>query len=210
MALSPEELEEAIERTLAIFRPIPGHSTVVEVEKSTEQALTGARQSGRQVALHFLDLDRFREVNDSFGHNVGDALLQAVGARLGSIVGPDDTSTRLNGDEFVLLQVGVPGRSGPAAFATRVLEAVRRPLDDSELFADGAPLVGLSITCSVGIAIGTPDATPRELLEQADAALYGAKAASGHPRKRGDRFVFFDELPGMAGDAVPEAHQEWP
>jgi diguanylate cyclase (GGDEF)-like protein/PAS domain S-box-containing protein len=134
------------------------------------QAIERARRGGEApFAVLFLDLDRFKVVNDSLGHGVGDRLLVALAARLEAAVGPAGTVARFGGDEFTLLLEDVPGALEASHAAERVLEALSLPFhpDGHEVFA----------SASVGIALssaGYRDAG--ELLRNADAALSRAKA----------------------------------
>ena len=125
-----------------------------------------------------LDLDHFKEVNDTLGHAAGDMLLRTVAGRLRACLRERDTLARLGGDEFAVVQPDAHDRQAPAVLAARLIEAVRSPvtIDGQEVF------VGLSI----GIAVDTPGADAAELTKQADVALYQAKAAG-----RGC-FRFFD------------------
>jgi diguanylate cyclase (GGDEF)-like protein len=128
----------------------------------------GGRADAEPLSLLFLDLDRFKLVNDSHGHAEGDALLVEAGRRLRRIVRPGDLVARLGGDEFV---VAITGRSEPAAvaLAERVLDAFRAPFPVQDR--------RLVVTVSVGIAFAADGATPETLIRDADAALYQAKDA---------------------------------
>ena len=133
-----------------------------------EEALDGADGTGRAVALLLLDLDRFKTVNDTMGHPVGDALLKQVAKRLFRTVGDRGMVGRLGGDEF---QVMIPGHNGPikhGEISRSIIEALSQPY-----MIDG---VTLSIGCSIGIAVA-PDHgnTPEDLIRNADLALYAAK-----------------------------------
>lgn len=124
---------------------------------------------GEVIALLYLDLDRFKPVNDNFGHAVGDALLQAVSDRLRATARSSDTVARLGGDEFVLIQVGIKEAAEAAALARRVVKALAAPYE----IAGKSIVVGTS----VGIAVAPADgADPEELLKKADHALYRCKA----------------------------------
>jgi diguanylate cyclase (GGDEF)-like protein/PAS domain S-box-containing protein len=133
-----------------------------------QRALAQARRDHTPVALLFVDLDNFKNVNDSLGHGAGDQALLAVAERLRACVRPGDTAARLGGDEFAIL---LEGHKDPAAVdqvAQRLLEALRRPL----------PLAGQEVflTASVGVAIAPMgDARAEDLLRDADFAMYGAK-----------------------------------
>jgi diguanylate cyclase (GGDEF)-like protein len=133
-----------------------------------EHATAAMRQGGRRLAVLMLDLDRFKEVNDTLGHAVGDALLKAVTQRLRSCVRGSDTIARLGGDEFAIVQRSADPASDSAALANRLLDVVCEPID-----IDGHNLV---IGTSIGIAIAPDDGDdPDQLLKNADLALYRAK-----------------------------------
>ena len=137
----------------------------------TEQMLARARRSEIQVAALFIDLDGFKEVNDSLGHGVGDLLLKAVAERLSVTMRESDSIGRLGGDEFVVLVDGATMDAGPELVAERLLEVLGTPFLLPNL--PGGPL---TLTASIGIAIGVRDSAT-ELLRDADIALYEAKAA---------------------------------
>jgi diguanylate cyclase (GGDEF)-like protein/PAS domain S-box-containing protein len=130
----------------------------------------GLAEPARCVALVFLDLDGFKEVNDSLGHDAGDQLLHTVGRRLDAVRRPGDTLARLGGDEFVLCCPDLEAPEQARAVADRMLAVLRNPLS----VADRTVEVGGSI----GIALGRArdGATPMLLLRDADTALYAAKA----------------------------------
>ena len=123
---------------------------------------------GNRFALFFLDLDHFKEVNDTLGHPVGDGLLQQVALRLGACVRDGDTVARLGGDEFAILLPGIESTDAAAHLADRIIEAIREPYE----VAGNAVNIGTSI----GIAFAPNDgAYPDMLLRNADMALYRAK-----------------------------------
>ena len=133
-------------------------------------AITRMPSSGRPYAVLVLDLDRFRTVNDSLGHSVGDQLLVAVADRLAGVVGLRDTMAHLGGDEFAILMDSCHDAKHAMIEAGRIQEAFRMPfqLDGEELFAG----------VSIGIALGSRGhATPEACLRDADTAMYLAKAS---------------------------------
>ncbi|HEV3364842.1 MAG TPA: EAL domain-containing protein, partial [Acidimicrobiia bacterium] len=147
------------------------------------QALARADRAGpdpRGPALLFVDLDRFKAVNDSLGHDAGDQLLVAVARRLEEGVRPTDTVARLAGDEFVVLCDGVTDASGAVAAAERLRAALAEPIRlDTDL---------VHLTASVGIALADDSTnTPEALLQAADVAMYRAKQDGR------SRFEIFDE-----------------
>lgn len=131
-------------------------------------AVGRAYENGDMVAVHSIDLDRFKEANDKFGHPVGDALLQAVAGRLNGILRNDDFAVRLGGDEFVIVQVGMGHPQEALLLARRAIAALneRFAIDGHEVF----------IGASIGIAIGREPKDMETLISAADAALYKSKA----------------------------------
>jgi diguanylate cyclase (GGDEF)-like protein/PAS domain S-box-containing protein len=144
-----------------------------------EQAMRRAARSGDDVvcAVLFVDLDRFKVVNDSLGHQAGDELLTAVARRLESALRPGDTVARLGGDEFTVLLEEI----SDVHEATRVAERIHATLADSFRIADRELVVG----ASVGIALASSESRPEELVRDADVAMYRAKA-----ERRGRHEVF--------------------
>jgi diguanylate cyclase (GGDEF)-like protein/PAS domain S-box-containing protein len=132
------------------------------------QAISRAQRAGSQVAVMFLDLDRFKNVNDSLGHSVGDELLREVARRLRACVRASDTVSRLGGDEFVVLMPEVRDANDAAVAAQKVLEAVGRPYSIGGHELVSTPSVGVSVYPSDGNDVET-------LLRNADAAMYHAK-----------------------------------
>ena len=136
-------------------------------ERAGQAIVQAARQRSR-LALLAVDLDRFRLVNDSFGHPAGDALLRAVAERLNNALRREDTLARLGGDDFVLLWNGLRTREEAAALANRLLAVLGRPFT-----VDSRPV---SVSASIGIALYPDDGRDyTELLKNADAALFHAK-----------------------------------
>ena len=145
-----------------------------------EQALRRLDRAEGVMAVLFLDLDRFKLVNDSFGHHTGDAVLVGVAERLCGLLRPEDTLARVGGDEFVVVAEGLAWPSEATALGRRIIEIGHRPF----------PVGGMQVVCttSVGIAVTTDShRKPSDLLQEADRALYRAK-------QRGrDRSVLFKE-----------------
>ena len=146
-----------------------------------EAALRRAGAHNRLVGVLFLDLDRFKVVNDSLGHAAGDELLREVARRIEGMVRPEDTVARLGGDEFVVVIDGMVRTSDATTAADRIREAVAEPIT---LGAESTV-----ITTSVGIAVAEGSGSPEDLLRDSDTALYRAKE---HGRDRID--VFDDRL----------------
>jgi diguanylate cyclase (GGDEF)-like protein len=156
-------------RFLAHHDALTGLANRVQLIQSLEAALAILPLRRDGIAVHFLDLDRFKRVNDSLGHDGGDSLLKTVAERLRAVIRVEDVVARLGGDEFVLLQTGVAGKVQAEDFARRIISAVTAPmtLKDRPFLA----------TVSVGVALAPADGTnPERLLKSADLALYKAKA----------------------------------
>jgi diguanylate cyclase (GGDEF)-like protein len=133
-----------------------------------EWSIQAAKRTGTEVGLLLLDLDRFKEINDTLGHQQGDALLCEVAARLDTTVRAEDTVARLGGDEFAVLLHGTTSDDEAIQVAHRVLEAVRQPIT-----LDG---VTTDVGCSIGVAIYPVHGTnPSDLFKNADIAMYVAK-----------------------------------
>ena len=145
---------------------IPNRKRLGEAAKA---ALAWTRRNQSYVAAVLIDLDRFKEINDSFGHAAGDDVLRTLAIRLNSAIRDEDMAARLGGDEFVILQVGMAQPTGASALADRLMKILSEPYD----VGDSQVMCGASI----GIAIAPTDAQEWDaLLSSADTALYKAKA----------------------------------
>jgi diguanylate cyclase (GGDEF)-like protein len=157
---------------LAYYDPLTGLPNRRLFMDLLVQALARARRTDRLVAVLFLDLDRFKLVNDSLGHGVGDILLKTIAGRLSNSVRATDTVSRLGGDEFTVILEDLSGAEDAARIAQKVLDAVAVPvmLDGHEVFVAG----------SVGIALYPTDHEDRDaLIKSADTAMYSAKEEGG-------------------------------
>ncbi|WP_440639333.1 bifunctional diguanylate cyclase/phosphodiesterase [Bradyrhizobium sp. PUT101] len=146
---------------------IPNRSTFTTMLSDAHQRASGA--PGRRLAVLFIDLDRFKMINDSLGHTAGDQLLIEASKRMRANIRAEDALARLGGDEFVVLLDQLTGKDQATAIAHRLLEALESPF----------LLCGheCRISCSIGIAIFPDNASdPEELVKQADTAMYAAKA----------------------------------
>ncbi len=133
------------------------------------QRLAQAFASEQKFAVHHIDLDKFKSVNDTLGHHAGDALLKGISDRLRRLVRPGDTIARMGGDEFIVLQTPIGEAGEAASFAKRIIEQMAAPFE----IDDGQTIAGASI----GIAVAPADGTsPEQLLRNADLALYQAKS----------------------------------
>lgn len=139
------------------------------------QALGQARRNNRLAAVMLLDFDRFKAINDTFGHTAGDELLRTIGRRIVECVREDDTVARLSGDEFTILLPNIQDRNNAAVVAQKVLDNLQRPfsLNGHEVF----------ITTSIGIALYPDGEDSETLLKQADTAMYKVKEFGGNAYK---------------------------
>lgn len=138
-------------------------------EDRLRQAFAQARRTGERFAVHCLDLDNFKAVNDTFGHGVGDELLAAVARRLSQIIREGDTLARLGGDEFAVLQRNARDITAISVLARKCLECLLPAFHISGL--------EIHVTTSVGIAVSIEGLGPEEIMTEADIALYKAKEA---------------------------------
>ncbi|HKK00545.1 MAG TPA: EAL domain-containing protein, partial [Desulfuromonadales bacterium] len=159
---------EAEIHRLAFFDSLTTLPNRTLLKDRLDQALAQASRSRQLVAVLFIDIDRFKGVNDALGHHRGDQLLKALGTRLQSCVRRSDTVARLGGDEFVILLTNVANEEAVTRIAQEALDALARPvrLDDQEIFATGS--IGISLYPLDGDDVDT-------LLKNADIAMYQAK-----------------------------------
>lgn len=150
-----------------------------------EHAMQRARRTSTKLAVLFIDLDRFKNINDSMGHQVGDELLKDVSRRLQLALHEDDTVARLGGDEFVILLEEIDNANTTRRIASRILERLSDPVTIGGR--------SLSITSSIGISLYPEDGQdPETLLKNADAAMYQAKALGRN------RLAYYD--PGLTSE----------
>ena len=166
-----KRLEDEL-RHQALHDTLTGLPNRALVHDRLEQLLSvaGRRGDDRSVAALFVDLDKFKDVNDSLGHLVGDALLRAVARRLRAGLRESNTVGRFGGDEFVVLTDGEPLAGGAERVAKRILDLLREPFVLPE-----APRTPLIASASIGVAHAS-GSDPEQLLRNADVALYRAKA----------------------------------
>jgi diguanylate cyclase (GGDEF)-like protein len=178
-AMSVEKAELARRAFYDPLTQIANRSLFIE---TVATSLSQLASSQRPIAVMFIDLDGFKEINDTFGHAVGDRVLSAVAARLRVQVRKLDLAARIGGDEFGMLLDGMRHVSDAAVVAERIIETLRRPIPIGDAM--------VTIGASVGVAV-VEDASevqdPEELMRRADMAMYLAK------RQGKNRFVVFDE-----------------
>jgi len=161
-------LEEQL-RKLAFHDPLTLLANRSLFWNRVEHALALAQRSQQFVAVMFLDLDNFKNVNDSLGHDAGDRLLQAAAQRLVKATRPSDTVARLGGDEFAILLEGIRNEADVERIATPITAAFNRPL-----LLDGREF---DTSASIGVACSQPGDDAEQLLRNADIAMYNAKAS---------------------------------
>jgi diguanylate cyclase (GGDEF)-like protein/PAS domain S-box-containing protein len=170
-------LEEQL-RQLAFHDPLTLLANRNLFRDRVQHALTLSQRGKHHVAVMFLDLDNFKNINDSLGHEAGDHLLRAVAQRLIKATRTCDTVARLGGDEFAILIEGVAQKAGVEYVAAVVIEALGAPFTISES--------QVRVAASLGVALSAPDDAADALLSNADLAMYKAKAAGK------GRYVIFE------------------
>jgi diguanylate cyclase (GGDEF)-like protein/PAS domain S-box-containing protein len=181
-------LEEQL-RHQAFHDPLTGLANRTLFGQRLDSALQEAAGSDKDVALLFLDLDDFKTINDSLGHDAGDELLRIVARRIASALRAEDLASRQGGDEFAVLLCDVDDERAALAVAERLAQALR-----PELQLSGR---SLSISASIGLVMAEPGARAEELLRNADIAMYSAKTNA-----KGGIRVFEAELHQMAVDRL--------
>jgi diguanylate cyclase (GGDEF)-like protein/PAS domain S-box-containing protein len=180
-------------RHLALHDAATGLPNRPLLDDRLSQALAASRRDGRYVAILFVDLDDFKAVNDSLGHQAGDDVLRAVGQRLRGALRETDAVARIGGDEFVVVAGGLPVQQDAVRLAEHVLATLAPPV-----VTRGVEHV---VRASIGVRVADPvrdaSTSPEELLRDADSAMYSAKHRGRH------RFECFDEaVPGLAVDRL--------
>jgi diguanylate cyclase (GGDEF)-like protein/PAS domain S-box-containing protein len=153
---------------LAHYDTLTGLPNRLLFNESLHQAQTHANRTSDTIAVMFIDLDRFKNINDTLGHGIGDKLLQQVGNRIALCIRESDTVARMGGDEFAVVLVDVREESDAAIVAEKIIDALRLPfvVGDHEVF----------VGASIGITLYRPGHGDRDvLLEKADVAMYHAK-----------------------------------
>jgi diguanylate cyclase (GGDEF)-like protein len=182
------DLKEQL-RHQALHDPLTGLPNRTLFLDRVRQAVDTAGRTRVHPAVLYLDLDGFKPVNDTFGHEAGDVLLRTVADRLRGCLRPADTAARLGGDEFVLLLNGPIDKFG----VSRVVDRVRAQLDVPVLLGEG---VVTTVGASIGVAVGGPDVPDADtLIRHADIAMYAAK------RSLGSDFLIYE--PGLGNTTSP-------
>lgn len=168
--ITRQKAEERRLTELARVDPLTGLINRAGFELRVAEAMKRARATGALMALMYLDIDRFKQINDRFGHNTGDALLRAFAGRLSQTLRSTDTVARLGGDEFTVIMEGLPRPEVASTVAAKMVQAMSTPFIIEQQAID--------VTTSIGLAFYQGDATTVEaLVQQADVMLYQAKSA---------------------------------
>ena len=155
---------------MATHDDLTGLANRVLLKDRLNTAITFHQRQSLLLAVLFIDLDGFKNINDNYGHDVGDELLVEIANRLKGCVRESDTVVRFGGDEFVLLLTGLHNQDEAAYIADKVLKIIQQPVPLSA--------VNVTIGCSIGIAMYPDDGdSDNELLKVADSLMYNAKAA---------------------------------
>ena len=189
VAIEHRELAEQLTHR-AFHDPLTGLPNRVLFEERLEQAVARARRNGTTVALVAMDLDRFKQINDTLGHEAGDELLQQFAARIRGSLRETDPVARVGGDEFMVVLPDLADPKGPATVARKLVEAMKAP------FALAGREIPMS--ASIGVCVYPQDAQDLESLHRgADAALYGSKRAGRN------RYQLASDL--LVGEDTPDA-----
>lgn len=176
--ITERKIAEERAHFLAYYDPLTGLANRTLFQDRLKQAMAGARRTKNRIAVAFLDLDRFKDINDWLGHTTGDQLLRQIAQALSSCVREECTIGRIGGDEFLIL-MKIKGLEDAVRILKRVLEAMQR-----EFIVSGIPL---HVTCSIGVSLFPDNGEDVEtLIKNADTAMYVAKDTGR------DKFQFFD------------------
>ncbi len=178
--ITERKIAEDTIRHQALHDPLTGLPNRKALEERLELALQMALREKTKIGLMFLDLDRFKNINDSLGHLVGDVLLKEVGSRFTASVRGEDTVARLGGDEFIIMIPHITNSADMVKLAEKILQAIAQPITVGQHT--------LHMTTSIGITISPADGdTIHSLLKNADTALYRAKES------RRNRYQFYNQ-----------------
>jgi len=182
-------------KTLAFHDPLTNLPNRQVLEQKLQDSMAAAKREGKVLGVLLMDLDRFKKINDTLGHDVGDMVLKEVANRLRDRMRQEDTVVRLGGDEFVILAPGLGSVKDAVAVADRVLKALEEVvvLAEKQLYING----------SIGIALYPNDGESASvLIKNADIALYGAKAAGRN------RYNFYNKLTDLRPAAQLELEND--
>lgn len=156
---------------LAFHDPLTGLANRAAFDEALSTAIASARRHGDRLGVAYIDLDDFKDINDSLGHDAGDQVLVTLAERLTSCVRPDDTVARLGGDEFVIVLQRMSPDDDPGAASARLADIIKQPMT-----VLGSPA---SVEASIGLALFDPEVDDaRSLLVKADLVMYATKHAA--------------------------------
>src|SRR5271166_586390 len=173
-ALSESKAQEERSRHISLHDAVTGLPNLTLFNDRFRNALAQAQRHVWRLAVMFIDLDEFKSINDNYGHDVGDRVLQMVANRLLAVVRSGDTVSRRGGDEFLFLMLEAKDEANVAKLAAKIIENIGEACEVEGL--------KLTVTPSIGIAIYPEDGqSPQELLKNADTAMYAAKQQKKGP-----------------------------
>lgn len=185
----PPLLSEEMLREYAYHDPLTKLPNRLLLKDRLTFQLAALKRTGSRLALHMIDLDGFKQANDTMGHRTGDELLVQVGYRLRAACRETDTVARLGGDEFVILQQ-IDEEAQAAILGNRIVDSLSRPF----YLPKGEAVIG----CSVGVTVTRdPNSVLEDLIDQADSALYQSKSLGGNT------LTFFQSGVAEACDGQP-------
>jgi diguanylate cyclase (GGDEF)-like protein len=165
------KMAEQAAQKLAYFDVLTGLPNRRMLTDRLGQSIPLAKRLQRSMAIMFIDLDRFKDVNDTFGHDAGDALLVEVARRFAGCIRASDTVARTGGDEFIVLLPEISTASDATAVADKLLEALRAPVSCLTHMLEASASIGIAV-----LSADNPDDSA-ELMKKADIAMYAAKQA---------------------------------
>ena len=194
--ITRQKHEERRLTELARVDPLTGLINRAGFELRVAEAMKHCRSTGALMALMYLDIDRFKQINDRFGHNTGDALLRAFAGRLSQTLRSTDTVARLGGDEFTVIMEGLPRHEVASTVAAKIVHAM-----STSFFIEQQ---AIDVTTSIGLAFYQGDATTVEaLVQQADVMLYQAKGAGRNNVQVALRLISGHQPTKAAASGVP-------
>lgn len=193
LASSLQVANDELQR-IAFRDPLTGLPNRLVFEDRLAQVSAACGRNGESLAVLFIDLDGFKPINDSWGHNTGDVVLREIARRLSSLARESDMLARVGGDEFVMLIERLPDEQTAAQVAQRIIDAIGEPvpLQDRES----------AVSCSIGISIFPGDGPRDKLIANADAAMYTAK------RSGGSCFRFFESRMDVGAHELIELQRD--
>ncbi|MFT7599456.1 MAG: diguanylate cyclase (GGDEF)-like protein/PAS domain S-box-containing protein [Acidimicrobiales bacterium] len=195
--ISDERRARAELHRKALFDDLTGLPNRANLIARLNRAIEGERAPGEMMAVMFVDLDKFKQVNDTLGHEAGDMLLIEVAERLRRVCRSSDTVARLGGDEFVVVCEGLPDDEAAELTAERFAHSLREPMFIND--------VEVPVSASIGLVVNSEESSPENLLRRAGQAMYRAKTSG---RNQLVRFSIDETTRSTNGDAVYDVSLE--